>query len=473
MTASGRLFLLALALLAALTLPSLLRVGMFFDGVTSAAIARNLAEGTGTFWAPHYTETAHPRMFEFFPLGLWLQSWVYRAFGDHLALDRLWNLGMGVGIVGLLAWVWRLTAAAQPPSAGGWWPALLFLSAPLVAATLRHNGTEATLTVFALAASAAGLRAVGHSSPAGQAGYGAASGLLLLGALLAKGPQGLFPLVLPLAAPVFLPGVPWRAARTAGLAMLGALGTGLAVLLLADAGARESFAAVLGDRVLASLEGRRGQSSRWRMLWRLGRDLAVPLALGLLGALVGRRPVGTTGAGRAGFFLALGAAASLPFLVSPIQYARYLFPSLPFFAAAVAALFNATGLQVEAIASRPAGRRAVALLVVLSVAAAAALMVARAGTIERDPEFHRHLTRPALRLEGRPTIAVCPPRLASDWPFVANMQRVFRASLTKAWGGPLRLVESAAACPLPPGCAPLGAGPRGRYTLYRCPAGPL
>ena len=56
---------------------------MFFDGITFASIARNLAEGRGRFWEPSYTATIYPAFYEHPPLGFWLQSLWFRALGDH------------------------------------------------------------------------------------------------------------------------------------------------------------------------------------------------------------------------------------------------------------------------------------------------------------------------------------------------------------------------------------------------------
>ena len=48
-------WLLLIGLFLILVSKSLLTEGMFFDGVTYASISRNMAEGQGTFWNPHYT----------------------------------------------------------------------------------------------------------------------------------------------------------------------------------------------------------------------------------------------------------------------------------------------------------------------------------------------------------------------------------------------------------------------------------
>ena len=61
--------LLMCAIFVAATVPRLAHRGMFVDGVTYASIARNLAEGRGTFWTPSYTATIYPQFHDHPPLG--------------------------------------------------------------------------------------------------------------------------------------------------------------------------------------------------------------------------------------------------------------------------------------------------------------------------------------------------------------------------------------------------------------------
>jgi hypothetical protein len=299
--------------------------------------------------------------------------------------------------------------------------------------------------------------------------------VLLAGALLAKGPQGLFPLIVPVVAPLCLPGIRWRAARVAGLAMAGALVSVIGILLLWDGGAREAFRMVTMDRIVMSLTGQRELSlSRWHMLKRLVADLAVPVGIALLATLLTRRFAWRAAVARASFFAVLGCAGSLPFLLSPIQFARYLVPSLPFFAAGVGAFFEAAGARIErAVAARRAWRLTVTALSLASLVLAVGIMLGRAGSIRRDVDFHRDLPRLPIPLEPRPLVSVCPARLATWWPLVAHMQRVHGASLTAAGDGRLKLVEAGADCSLPAACVRLQAVPPRRYALYRCPARPL
>jgi len=62
--------------------------GMFVDGVTYAAISRNLANGLGSFWEPHFSATLDTQFHGHPPLALGMQSLAFRVFGDSLLVER-------------------------------------------------------------------------------------------------------------------------------------------------------------------------------------------------------------------------------------------------------------------------------------------------------------------------------------------------------------------------------------------------
>ena len=71
-----------------LTVPRMWQRGMFLDGVTYAAIARNMAAGVGNFWTPSFSQTVYPRFAEQLPLALGLEAVAFALFGDHPAVER-------------------------------------------------------------------------------------------------------------------------------------------------------------------------------------------------------------------------------------------------------------------------------------------------------------------------------------------------------------------------------------------------
>jgi len=69
-------------------LPVLLAQGLYADGAYYAALSRDLAENFQGFWnisAGKWT----PRFHEHPPLFFWLQSTLFKIFGDHWWVERL------------------------------------------------------------------------------------------------------------------------------------------------------------------------------------------------------------------------------------------------------------------------------------------------------------------------------------------------------------------------------------------------
>ncbi len=65
---------------------------MFVDGITYATLARNLAEGTGTWFSLHYTDTLAPVFYGHPPLWMWIESFFFRIFGDQVWVERFVSL---------------------------------------------------------------------------------------------------------------------------------------------------------------------------------------------------------------------------------------------------------------------------------------------------------------------------------------------------------------------------------------------
>jgi 4-amino-4-deoxy-L-arabinose transferase-like glycosyltransferase len=75
------LLIFVLALYCLLPGHKLLRIGQHGDGVESASVARNLADGVGIFWKPYLDDYLHPVFREHPAFVLWFQSLFFRVFG--------------------------------------------------------------------------------------------------------------------------------------------------------------------------------------------------------------------------------------------------------------------------------------------------------------------------------------------------------------------------------------------------------
>ena len=165
--------------------------GMFLDGVLYACISRNMACGMGDFWNPHYTQTIGSVFHSHPPLAFGLEALMFKAFGDHYFIERLYSLLMFIVSGWLIALIWKRTTNNIR---WAWMPLLYWIAMPLVTWSVANNMLENTMTVFVLLS--VYLMLVGYQRNHKIWLFLAA--IALFAAFLSKGFTGLFPLVFPL-----------------------------------------------------------------------------------------------------------------------------------------------------------------------------------------------------------------------------------------------------------------------------------
>jgi 4-amino-4-deoxy-L-arabinose transferase-like glycosyltransferase len=455
--------LLTAAVFAAATLPRLAHRGMFVDGVTYASIARNLAIGRGSFWNLSYTSTIYPVFHEHPPLGFWLQSLWFRAFGDHLWVERAYTLAAAVLTALLIASCWRRMcrtsvrrenvdadrsagrALTQPgndrhpishdavaPSAAvhplpldalDWLPVLLWIIVPVVSWTIVGNLLETTVAVFTTSAVLTTWRAV-DADETQQTWWSAVSGLCIVAAVLTKGPVGFFPLVVPVALLLFFE--PVRVFRALLVQWLTVAACGL--ILWNVAAARISLTEYLNQQVMAALSGAREVGRPMTVVDTLLSEVLIPEALALALPLALLRLFAAPLAAelrRALALFAIGLAGTLPILVSSKQAGHYLVPAVPLFALAAANLGApaVAGLVAWIHASRR--QSAVTLLTAVLVLGTIAASLYPVG---RDQVRLADIDRLAAKMPRDQTIRLCPAS-NGDWGLHAWFERLFLVSL--------------------------------------------
>ncbi len=462
------LLLAAFAVYAITVLPRLLNYGVFFDGLTYASIARNLAEGHGTFWRPYYTDFVYPVFYEHPPLGPYLQSFVFRLVGDAYFVEVAYGVCLGAVTLLLMGRFWDAVARGRGRG-GAWLAILLFASMPTVSWSFTSNMLENTLVVFVLLAALGFVRAMTSTGWRSHVYAVLGTAAVVLG-LLVKGPVALFPLAIPFLhwlvfreCPV---GKPLRVYALAAVA-----GGAMALALFApDPDARAFVAHYYDKQLVRALSGQRGTTPRYLFLIKAAMESLVPWAIGLALGLWTRTGVRVTGDRVFAFLLALAAAGSLPLMVSPNQMGWYVFPALPFFGLAYAALGHRIGAAVEhAVATSSRVRRAV------SGAALALLCVAVAGAalgrhlVVKAKDFHHDFTVQRVELPPRQLVSAVPGDLSRDWALVANLQRSYRASIVDTLGAPylITTVEHAADSLVVRRYQRIHPGHPARYVLHR------
>jgi 4-amino-4-deoxy-L-arabinose transferase-like glycosyltransferase len=439
---------------------------MFIDGITYASIARNLAEGRGSFWSPFYTATLYPRFHQHPALGLWLQSLWFRVLGDHLLVERAYAFAAAIATALLIAVVWRQLNIGSGGRHGDWLPVLLWILIPVVSWTVVGNMLETTMAVFTTGAVAALVQSMLTHAPAAAYGWASLSGLCIGAAVLTKGPVGLFPLAAAILFPVDRGGrAGWRG-PIAQWVTAAALGT---VLWTLDV-SRDALEQYLHDQLFPVVGHPFSPTiESFTILKVLFQGVLLPLAIIALAIIIGAGFVSPSKAHRrkAVRLTLLGLAGTLPIVVSSKQMGHYLVPAVPFFALATGVMLFPTVIRfAERMASH--GRRKI-VHGATGVIVLGTVVAAFVPALERDPERLADLAALAPAVPRGRTISICADRLG-DWGLHAWFERLYHVSLDGS-GSPLgewflRTSQDRPDC-LPSPCMPM-TDPQRDLLLMRC-----
>ena len=105
--------------------PNLLSEGMFMDGLYYATISKNLANGIGTYWNPHFTNIMFPSFHEHPPLAFWMESMFFHLLGGGRFTERIYSIVMLLITAFIILKIWK---ALTHESTFGWVPLLFWLS---------------------------------------------------------------------------------------------------------------------------------------------------------------------------------------------------------------------------------------------------------------------------------------------------------------------------------------------------------
>lgn len=419
-------WILTLTVLIAVFVPTLVQQGMFLDGITYSAISKNMANGLGSFFDPHYTQTLYPHFREHPPLVFIIQSGFFRLFGDGFYTERIFSFCIILLTVWGINLCWRLVHRKSELENYGWFLVLLWLTIPLDIWAYKNNLLENTLSVFTLLSVYFLLRSLIDKKVV----YLIPACICIAAAFLSKGFVGLFPLAVP-----GMYALAYRRYRHPViysiylLLLLTLLALGLA---LAFPELKENLIQYFDRQLIPALSNKREVTTHNRLsiLFDLVFELTLPIVL-LIAFGVWHRVKSKKGkyldSKPALLFLLIAIAASIPLIVTLKQRKYYLIPSIPFYLLAIASIiapvikgFTDQLSQMTRIWVRRISLFAAAVLIVVAVF--------RYGTYSRDTQKLGDVyTLSKLLPEG--TVISTTDELSTDWSLNAYMSRVGYLSL--------------------------------------------
>jgi 4-amino-4-deoxy-L-arabinose transferase-like glycosyltransferase len=462
------LFLFALTLYFLLTGYKLLRLGIHGDGIEYASVARNLADGVGTFWEPYLDDLIHPVFHEHPPLVFWIQSIFFKIFGNGPHLEAFYGFFVGLTILLLTALFWQqIRRDFQFPRVGNWWPMLLLVPIPIFTYMLQVNRIVNTWTVLALISTY--LAYLSTVKTRHTVLYSVLAGVGIYLGFIAKGPVAFFPLGVPVLAGFVLK-AKFSKAITSTLITLATF----AIILLATfhyfPNSIKFWKGFWQAQVVASLKSERAAGRpHWHYLQRWISEMIVPFLVTGMFMLAAKVPLRRLQFNRQALFLLLVAlVSSLPFVISTRQHGRYIFHSYPFFVLSLAFVAESIATQIELILTNMRKIRLVAGIttVVFFIVAITSMLYRRNYVARREPFYHDFYFQD-IRLPERITISVCPgDMILGDWLF-ADMQRFYRVSLTPEMNNEYLIIAKDSKCSAPEGYQKVNKQPTLKYILYR------
>jgi hypothetical protein len=417
------LLFFAASLACILVLPALFQDGMFADGILYAAVSKNLADGLGSFWHPHFSELAMQHFHEQPPLVFFLQSFFFRLF-NGIYPERVYCLALLVINFLLIRKTWKNISGDNTDLRGiSAFPLILFFLSPVVFWSFTNNVIEITMSAFVLASVNSF-----HAALIQKRHFWLNVFLAIawtIAATLCKGPQGVFAITWP--AILWLTGkLPLKKALTVTLVASVAIAAFYCILLSLPS-TRETFTSWYRNRIEATFSGSHATTgSHFHLLFELLLDMLMPLGLALIVLIAGRKAASDSGMIRWGHaFLLLALAGSLPLMVTSEQRGFYLFTSMPFYALATACYAAHAFVHVTTRVSQlKTVRISILALSAALLGIAATLTILKAGTPKRDADLLYDI-RLTGELVGEHHAIVLDQSLYNNWAVSNYYERLF------------------------------------------------
>lgn len=379
---------LTAAVLIALILPTLVQDGMFMDGLLYSCVAKNLADGHGSFWFPHFSKTYLSFFDQQPPLGFFIQSLFFKVFGSSIYVERGYDFLMAISTASLIAVLWRMVFKNEHKlKQSGWLPVFFWITIPVCFWAYSNGVMENTMSIFDLLAVIFIVRFFETRSLL----FIILSGVFIFFASLIKGIQGMFPLV-----SIFAGWIAYRNFSFTKMVLYSLLLFSVPLviysLVLQNDSAYNSLSTYLYNRVLNSIQNVVDVDDRFYLIYRLGMELIPMTAIAIIIILIkGRRKKEESPIklfkGHMLFFLLIGIAGSFPLIITLEQRGFYLVNSFPYFAIAAASIaVPYLSPVIEKINLSSPSFRVFRILSVLLLAGAIAFSALQVGKTSRDKD---------------------------------------------------------------------------------------
>lgn len=426
-------WLLTITLTMFLIVSQLIQDGAFMDGMLYVSVSKNLADGIGTFWDPHFCKTYQSSFHEQPPLYFGLLALFYKVLGSSMYVERLFCFICFLITAFFIHKFWKRIYTFQPHvQMNSWFPVLLWLTIPICFWAYTNFVEETLMGIFDLLAVYFLFIALFEKK---QTVLNVVfAGVFVFLASLTKGPQGMFPIA--------AVGFYWLVKkdislkRMLGLTLLLTLVPFLiyGILALLNEQVITSFEKYLHDRIIHTFSHKNDTTqNRFEILIQLFWHL-LPIACISVLLLFFTRKQNINKAEQRPFnkiivwLVFIGLSGSVPLMITYEQRGFYLVTTLPFFAIAIAML-AAPGLSIvsEKINVSGKGFKIVTIVLIALFIASVGYSLSRIGKAKRDANILADVYTFGKLLPRGTTISI-PAPMCMDFSFKEYMIRYFYIS---------------------------------------------
>ncbi len=403
------------------------------DGMIYVCVGKNLANGLGTFWHPHFSKTFMSVYHEQPPLLYGIEALFFKLLGNSMYVERIYNLLIAVLHILLIVKLWKLISANDSIyKATSWLPVLFWITIPVCFWAFTNSVEEITMGLFDLVSVLFVLKTLKESKHIYLNLFIAGSALIM--ASLCKGMQGLFPL-----AAVF---IYWLVFRTisfkkmflySGFIIL-VVAVFYALILLNDT-VYESYVMYFNNRLVGTFAHFDSHSgSRFQLLIELVSQLIPAIAIIVISLLCFKRfklnyKTDVNNRKQIIFFLLVGLSGTLPLLITYEQRGFYLVTTLPYYAIALAMILANGYAEVYAKIqlAKKISAFAIAMVIVLICTFVFTCWDLQNGP-KRDKEMLNDIYQTGPIIKEGAIIGIA-PEMRTTWSLHAYYSRYFYISL--------------------------------------------
>lgn len=401
--------------------------GLFFDGLTYSSIARNLAQGEGSFWHLVY-------MYEFYehpPLALALQAVFFQILGDSFYTEKIFCLFNYIITLLLLGKLWQKVYGSFEL----FWIVLLFWGfSPVVLWSYANNLLDNTMAIFDLLAVIFLYHAFQNSSVWDYLLAFFAYFCIIL-AIGSKGPVGMFPLAIPSIYYLTYRKSTLKVVIIQIILILGVVSTLYFIYQLPDS--QQFIQKYWQQQVQASIQGQRDvTASPWgrfvlieELLVQLLPGLAITFFVVIANWFFNKKWIQLQNNSTFAFFLLVGCSASLPMLISLKIRWFYLIPAIPYLTIAFAYLVAPVVRYWLNKANLNLWKTRLYFTYAIAIIGCSGYLLSKIGTTGRDHILTADLKKIQPFIPQKADVFIC-QAMHQDWTMIAYFQRYLRTKFT-------------------------------------------